>query len=176
VDDAITRQSTAEPVEAPERPVAPAAPGYPDGLPTPRRYWAIATIWLAIAMSVLDGAIANVALPTIARDLNAAPGTSIWIVNAYQLAITVALLPLASLGDKLGYRRVYLAGLAVFTLGSLACALSNDLTTLAAARVLQGLGAAGLMSLTPPWCGSPIPPGCSGAGSASTPWWSPWPL
>jgi DHA2 family multidrug resistance protein-like MFS transporter len=149
VDDAISRPAPAEAVlaTADDRPLAPVAPDYPDGLPTPRRYWAIATIWLAIAMSVLDGAIANVALPTIARDLNAAPGTSIWIVNAYQLAITVALLPLASLGDKLGYRRVYMAGLAVFTLGSLACALSRDLTTLAAARVLQGLGAAGVMSL-----------------------------
>ena len=77
-----------------------------DGLPTPRRYWSVAAIWLAMCMSVLDGAIANVALPTIARDLNASAASSIWIVNAYQLAITVTLLPLAALGDRLGYRRV----------------------------------------------------------------------
>src|SRR3954468_15022702 len=94
--------------------------GVPDGVPTPRRYWAVAAIWLAMTMSVLDGAIANVALPTIAGELNATAASSIWIVNAYQLAITVTLLPLAALGDKLGYRRVYMAGLAVFTLGSLA--------------------------------------------------------
>ncbi|WP_374470620.1 MFS transporter [Phenylobacterium sp.] len=118
-----------------------------DGLPTPRRYWAILTVWLAMAMSVLDGAIANVALPTIARELQATEAASIWIVNAYQLAITVALLPLASLGDKIGYRRVYVAGLAVFTLGSLGCALSGSLNELAAARVVQGLGAAGIMSI-----------------------------
>src|SRR5215831_12757093 len=99
--------------------------GAPDGLPVPRRYWSMAAIWLAMAMSVLDGAIANVALPTIARELNATPAASIWVVNAYQLAITVTLLPLAALGDKLGYRRVYMAGLAVFTAGSLGCALSH---------------------------------------------------
>ncbi|MFC3068329.1 MFS transporter [Phenylobacterium soli] len=126
---------------------AQASPATPDGLPIPRRYWSMATIWLAMAMSVLDGAIANVALPTIARELNASAASSIWIVNAYQLAITVTLLPLAALGDKLGYRRVYMAGLAVFTAGSLGCALSHTLTELTAARVLQGLGAGGIMSI-----------------------------
>lgn len=126
---------------------AHAAAATQDGLPVPRRYWSMATIWLAMAMSVLDGAIANVALPTIARELQASPAASIWIVNAYQLAITVTLLPLAALGDKLGYRRVYMAGLAVFTLGSLGCALSHTLGELTAARVLQGLGAGGIMSI-----------------------------
>ena len=119
----------------------------PDGLPTPRRYWSVLAIWLAMTMSVLDGAIANVALPTIARDLNASAASSIWVVNAYQLAITVTLLPLAALGDRLGYRRVYMAGLAIFTLGSLCCALSHSLIELTAARVLQGLGAGGIMSI-----------------------------
>src|SRR5262245_38962591 len=118
-----------------------------DGLPTPRRYWSAATIWLAMAMSVLDGAIANVALPTIARDLGSSPAASIWIANAYQLAIAGTLLPLAALGDKLGYRRVYMAGLAIFTVGSLGCALSHTLPSLVAARILQGIGAAGIMSI-----------------------------
>jgi DHA2 family multidrug resistance protein-like MFS transporter len=121
--------------------------GAADGLPVPRRYWSIAAIWLAMTMSVLDGAIANVALPTIARELNASAASSIWIVNAYQLAITVTLLPLAALGDRLGYKRVYLVGLAIFTLGSLGCALSHTLAELTAARVLQGLGAGGIMSI-----------------------------
>src|SRR5690349_14600656 len=101
--------------------------GAPDGLPTPRRYWSVAAIWLAMTMTVLDGSIANVALPTIAGDLHASAASSIWVVNAYQLAITITLLPLAALGDRLGYRRVYMVGLAVFTLGSLGCALSNTL-------------------------------------------------
>lgn len=121
----------------------------PDGLPTPRRYWAVLTIWFGIALAVLDGAIANVALPTIGRELNASAGASIWIINAYQLAITVALLPLASLGDKIGYRRVYIVGLVVFTIGSGACALSSSLPQLVAARVLQGLGGAAIMSINP---------------------------
>ncbi|RAK56905.1 MFS transporter [Phenylobacterium deserti] len=128
------------------RPAVAAAATH-DGLPTPRRYWSVLTIWLAMSMSVLDGAIANVALPTIAQELNASPASSIWIVNAYQLAITVCLLPMAALGDKLGYRRVYMAGLAVFTAGSLGCALTDSLAQLTAARVLQGLGAAGIMSI-----------------------------
>ena len=119
----------------------------PDGLPVPRRYWAAATIWAAIAMTVLDGAIANVALPTIARDLSAAPAESIWVVNAYQLAIVVSLLPMAALGEIIGYRRIYQGGLALFTLASLFCALSHSLVTLAAARTLQGFGAAGIMSV-----------------------------
>lgn len=120
-----------------------------DGLPAPRRYYAIAAIWMAVGMAVLDSSIANVALPTIAREVGASPGASIWIINAYQLAITASLLPLASLGDKIGYRRVYTVGLVVFTLGSLACALSPGLPQLAAARILQGLGGSAIMSLNP---------------------------
>ncbi|HVT53879.1 MAG TPA: MFS transporter, partial [Dongiaceae bacterium] len=120
---------------------------FPDGLPLPRRYWAILTIALGIIMAVMDGAIANVALPTIAQDLQASPAFSIWIVNGYQLAITISLLPLASLGEIVGYRRVYLAGLALFTVASLVCALSHSLPTLTTARVIQGFGAAGIMSV-----------------------------
>src|SRR5271170_7193998 len=117
-----------------------------DGLPTPQRYWAIATIALGIVMAVMDSAIANVALPTIGIDLHADPALSIWIVNGYQLAITISLLPLAALGDIVGYRRIYIAGLALFTLASLLCAVSHSLPMLAAARVVQGFGGAGIMS------------------------------
>ena len=105
------------------------------------------TVGLAITMSVLDSSIANVALPTIAGDMSASPATAIWIVNAYQLAIVMTLLPLASLGDIYEYRRVYRIGLGLFTLASLACALSHSIVELTAARVLQGLGAAGIMSV-----------------------------
>jgi len=118
-----------------------------DGLPTPRRYWSVLAIWLAIAMAVLDGSIASVALPTIARELGASAATSIWIINAYQLAITALLLPLAALGDRIGYRRVYLPGLAIFILGSIACALAHTLALLIGARIFQGIGAAAIMSM-----------------------------
>lgn len=118
-----------------------------DGLPIPQRYGAILTIIIGIAMAVLDGAIANVALPTIARDLNASAASSIWIVNAYQIAIVVSLLTLSFLGDMFGYRRVYQCGLVLFTLTSLLCALSDSLLTLTLARVAQGFGGAALMSV-----------------------------
>lgn len=118
-----------------------------DGLPVPRRYGAIMAIALGITVAVLDGAIANVALPTIARELQASPAESIWIVNAYQLAIIVSLLSLSFLGDILGYRRIYQAGLVVFTCTSLLCALSSSLEMLTFARVLQGFGGAALMSV-----------------------------
>jgi DHA2 family multidrug resistance protein-like MFS transporter len=117
------------------------------GLPLPQRYWAIVVVALGITLAVLDSAIANVALPTIARDLQASAAASIWVVNAYQLAITISLLPLASLGDRIGYRRVYLGGLILFTIASLGCSLSSSLATLAFARVIQGFGAAGIMSV-----------------------------
>ncbi|WP_179401659.1 MFS transporter [Burkholderia guangdongensis] len=117
------------------------------GLPLPQRYWAILCVALGVTLAVLDGAIANVALPTIAHDLHASDAASIWIVNAYQLAVTISLLPLASLGDRIGYRRVYIAGLALFTVASLGCALSTSLPSLALMRVIQGFGAAGIMSV-----------------------------
>jgi DHA2 family multidrug resistance protein-like MFS transporter len=119
----------------------------PDGLPVPQRYWAVFSVAVAIVMAVLDGAIANIALPTIARDLHASPATSIWVVNAYQLTITISLLPLASLGEIVEYRRVYRVGLVVFTLASLACAASDSIVALTIARIVQGFGAAAVMSV-----------------------------
>lgn len=119
----------------------------PDGLPARERLRALLVIILGIVMAVLDGTIVNLALPDITRELHATAAQSIWVINAYQIATLALLLPLATLGDIVGYRRVYLAGMAVFTLASVACALADSLTTLALARVLQGLGAAGLMSV-----------------------------
>ncbi len=116
-------------------------------LPPRQRRLALATIFMAISMAVLDGAIANIALPTIARDVHASPASSIWVVNAYQLAVTVSLLPFASLGEIYGYRRVYQGGLFLFTLFSLLCALSTSLPMLATVRVVQGFGASGIMSV-----------------------------
>lgn len=118
-----------------------------DGLPTPQRYYAMAVVILGIAMSVLDGTIVNLALPGIARDLQASAAHSIWVVNAYQIATLAFLLPCAALGDIIGYRRVYLSGLLLFTLASVGCAFAGSLAMLAATRAIQGLGAAGIMSV-----------------------------
>ncbi len=118
-----------------------------NGLPVPRRYWAITAIWLGITMAVLDNAIANVALPAIARDLHATPAEAVWVVNAYQLAVVVALLPLSALGEIVGYRRVSQAGLFLFVVAAFGCTQMDTLTSLVAMRALQGLGAAGIMSI-----------------------------
>lgn len=118
-----------------------------DGLPQPHRTRALLVQAMAISVSVLGSALPNIALPSIAETLQVTPAASVWVVNAYQIAVTVSLLPLSSLGDILGYRRVSAWGLALFVLGSLACALAPNLALLSLARVLQGLGAAGIMSV-----------------------------
>jgi DHA2 family multidrug resistance protein-like MFS transporter len=100
-------------------------------------------------MAVLDGSITNIALPTISRELRADAASSVWIVNAYQVMVAMLLVPFASLGDVLGYRRVYAAGIALFTVGSLLCALAPTLLLLVLARVVQGVGGAALMSIAP---------------------------
>jgi DHA2 family multidrug resistance protein-like MFS transporter len=120
-----------------------------DGLPPRERRLAIAVIAIGTVMAVLDGTIANVALPTIARELHVDAAASVWVVNAYQLALAMLLLPLSSLGDVIGYRRVYAGGIAIFTLGSLACSLSHTLPLLVAARIFQGVGGAAVMSIAP---------------------------
>ena len=120
---------------------------HPNGLPTPRRHLAILAIAVGIAMAVLDGTVVNVALPSIVRELGTTPAAGVWVVNAYQLVIVALLMPLASLGERVGYRRVYQVGVALFTLGSLACALAHSLPLLVAARVVQGIGGAGIMSV-----------------------------
>src|ERR1700680_4718466 len=118
-----------------------------DGLPAERRGWAAAAIFTAVAMASLDTAIANIALPAIAADLHVGPADVIWVVNVYQIALVATLLPLAALGEIVGHRRIYLGGLLLFTLASLACAEAWSLPSLLIARVLQGLGASGIMSV-----------------------------
>jgi DHA2 family multidrug resistance protein-like MFS transporter len=122
-------------------------PAVIDGLPAERRRWAVAAIFTALAMASLDTAIANIALPSIAADLHVGPADVIWVVNVYQIALVATLLPLAALGEIVGHRRIYLGGLLLFTLASLACAMSWSLPSLLVARVLQGLGASGIMSV-----------------------------
>jgi len=100
-------------------------------------------------MAILDGSVANTALPTIANELHTSATASIWVVNAFSLAVTMSLLTFASLGDSVGYSRMYTIGLAVFTAGSLACALSHSLPMLIASRALQGVGSAAVMAVGP---------------------------
>lgn len=127
---------------APHIPLSPA-----DGLPMPRRLGAILAVAFGVSLSVIDGTIANVALPTIGLQLGISSADSIWIVNAYQLAIMVSLLSLSALGDVVGYRKVYIGGLMLFTVASVGCSLSGSLQTLVLARVMQGFGAAAITSV-----------------------------
>src|SRR3954469_13711325 len=96
------------------------------GLPMPRRAWAVVAISVSIGITVLDSSMLNVALPGLARTLGISPAAATWLLNAYQLTVVTTLLPLASLGEKLGFRRVSLGGFAVFGLASLGAALAPD--------------------------------------------------
>jgi DHA2 family multidrug resistance protein-like MFS transporter len=116
-----------------------------DGLPFERRIWAVVAISVAVGMASLDTAIANIALPAIATDLKVSPADVVWVVNVYQIALVATLLPLGALGEIVGHQRIYLGGLLLFTIASLGCAFAGSLETLLLARVLQGLGASGLM-------------------------------
>ena len=106
-----------------------------------RRLTLVATC-LAQGMILLDVTIVNVALPSIQHELDVTPGGLEWIVNAYVLALAALVLVGGTLGDRLGRRKVFLAGLAVFTVCSAACALATDDPQLIAFRALQGVGAA----------------------------------
>lgn len=125
----------------------PLSPPRHDGLPTRQRIAALIALSLAVAMANLDTAITNTALPTIGSSIGADPASVIWVVNAYQLAMVATLLPFASLGEIVGHRRIYIAGLILFTASSLACGIAGSLPALAAARALQGIGAAAIMSV-----------------------------
>jgi DHA2 family multidrug resistance protein-like MFS transporter len=134
------------------------------GLPVPRRYWAAAAIWLALTISVLDASIANVALPTIAKHLSAPPAEAVWVVNAYQLTIVISLLPLAAVGQMVGFRYVFEGGVVLFTVASLGCTFAHSIDTLAIARAVQGIGAAGIMSENGALVRFTYPPGRLGRG------------
>jgi DHA2 family multidrug resistance protein-like MFS transporter len=120
--------------------------GMPDGWP---RILAVATITIGLSMSVLSNSMTNLALPYIAQDLGISAESSIWIVNASQIALMISLLPVAALADIIGYRHVYRFGLALFSLASIGCALAPSLPWLIAARTVQGLGGAAIMSVQP---------------------------
>ena len=109
-------------------------------------FGAMLPVLIAVGLATLDTAIVNTALPAIARDIGTTAASAVWAISAYQIAMVATILPLAAYGETVGHRRVYVAGLALFTASSLACGLSWSLATLVAARVLQGLGAAAIMS------------------------------
>jgi DHA2 family multidrug resistance protein-like MFS transporter len=118
-----------------------------DGLNGPQRYLAIMVVSCATILTAMDTTLVNIALPTMMTDLNVSAASSVLIINASQVALLVSLLPLSALGALVGYRRVYLAGIVVFSAACVGCALSQTLEQIVAARTFQGLGAAGVVSV-----------------------------
>ncbi|MCM1369179.1 MAG: MFS transporter [Candidatus Amulumruptor caecigallinarius] len=112
-----------------------------------RKYSAVSALLIVLLMTVLDVTIVNVALPGFAAEFNVSDAASVWVVSAYQLIITMTLLPLASLGDIYSYRKVLITGIAAFTTSSLGCALADSFPMLLAMRVAQGLGGACIMGV-----------------------------
>ena len=113
----------------------------------PNQYLAVVAVLAAIMMGVLDGTVMNVALPTLSKDFGVTPSDIIWVVNAYQLVVTMMLLGFAAIGDVFGYRRVFLFGVSVFVTASALCAMSSSFEMMVASRVLQGIGGACTMSI-----------------------------
>ncbi|SAI40385.1 transmembrane efflux protein [Bordetella ansorpii] len=112
------------------------------GIEGRKRWWALTVLCLGVLMIVLDTTIVNVALPSIRDDLRFTETSLVWVVNAYMLTFGGFLLLGGRLGDLLGHRRVFLAGLTLFTVASLACGLAGSQHMLVAARAVQGLGGA----------------------------------
>jgi EmrB/QacA subfamily drug resistance transporter len=123
-----------------------------------QRIWTLVIVSLGLFMMVLDNLVVNVALPSIHRDLGASIQTLEWTVNAYILAYAVLLLTGAALGDRLGRKRMFIAGISLFTAGSAAAALAPSIGLLIAARAIQGVGAAVVTPLTLTLLAEAFPP------------------
>jgi len=131
-----------------------------------RRFSATLTVALtavAYFMVVLDGLAVVTALPSMHRSLGSGLGTLQWTVNAYNIACAAGIITAAALGDRLGRRRVYVAGLAIFTAGSALCALAPSAGLLIGARAAQGLGAATITPLSLTILTAAFPPQRRGA-------------
>ena len=144
---AVTDPASHASVDAPSVRPGTADDAADTGLLEPRRTRALACVLAAIGLVVLDASVANVALPAIARSLQVTPAASVRVITAYQMALVMALLPCAALGESLGYRRVYTGGVALFAAASALCAFAPSLPYLVCARFVQGLGGAAIMSL-----------------------------
>lgn len=118
-----------------------------EGLPIPRRYRAVAAVSLGTALTIIDGAVATVALPTIARDLQVDSSSAVLIVTVYQLTLVMTLLPLSALSDIVGIRRMYQGGQLLFTIATALCFFAHSLPFLLVVRALQAVGAGAALSV-----------------------------
>jgi DHA2 family multidrug resistance protein-like MFS transporter len=133
-------------------------------IPAHTRRMCMTALMSSAILAALDTTIANTALPRIAVDLGASEAAIIWIANAYQIAMIATLLPFAALGESIGYRKVYVAGLVIFAAASALCGAASALSALIAGRVLQGIGAAAIMSVIAAFIRHIYPPRMLGRG------------
>ncbi len=113
-----------------------------------RKWWTLMAVSVATIMLLLDITVVNTALPEIQRDLDASFTDLQWVIDAYALTLAAVVLTAGSLADRLGRRRVFAAGLVVFTVASLLCGLAPDPTALNLARALQGIGGAVMFAVS----------------------------
>ncbi|WP_199589315.1 MFS transporter [Blastococcus sp. TF02A-26] len=132
--------------DAPTAQPTPAAPGAAAPPADPARWWTLAAVCTGVFMLLLDVTIVNVALPDISVELDASLSGLQWVIDAYALSLAALLLTAGSLADLFGRRKVFLVGLGLFTLGSLACGLAQDITFLCLARAFQGIGGAAMFA------------------------------
>lgn len=137
-----------------------------DGLPTPRRYVAMAAVSFGTALVVIDGAIAAVALPTIARDLGVSGSSVVAVVTVYQLILVMLLLPFAGLAERVGMKRLYQFGQVIFTVATILCFFAKSLPFLLIVRAVQAIGAAAALSVTSAMVRSIYPKSQLGRGLA----------
>lgn len=107
-----------------------------------RKWWTLAAVAFGLFMIMLDNTVVNVALPSIGRDLHVSISSLEWVVTAYALTFAALLITGGKLGDLMGRRRIFVVGIAIFTLSSLACGLAPSAGFLIGARAVQGVGAA----------------------------------
>ena len=120
-----------------------------EGLPGRERAWVMAAVMTTTLMGVFDGTMINIALPSMAAGMQIPANEAVWFANGYLLSAAMTLAIFAALAARVGYRPVFLAGLAIFTLTSAGCALANTPELLTAMRVLQGIGGAATLSIAP---------------------------
>ncbi|ELY4511777.1 MFS transporter [Cronobacter dublinensis] len=120
-----------------------------EGLPGRERALAMTAVMTSTTMAVFDGAMVNIALPDIARELQVSAADAVWVANGYLLAAAMTLAIFAALAGRLGFRTLFAAGVGLFTLASLGCALADSLGMLVAMRFLQGIGGAATLSIAP---------------------------
>lgn len=137
-----------------------------DGLPLPGRAVAVAGITIPAVLSVLDGAMLTVALPRIGQDLAVSAQAAVWLVNAYQVTAVICLLPMTFAADRFGYARTFGAGILVYALASVLAAGSEGFAAVLMARVLQGLGSAGVMGCAAALLRATYPAALFGTGVA----------